>query len=365
MPLFNRPFHFIMLCAVITTLAACGSNPPAPVTDRTPAKPSKPETVSQTTAKSSKANRPTYKPGDWRPDQYTVKKGDTLYSIGLELGYYYKDIALANNIVAPYLIKVGQVLNLASLKEKVVVTEVKPDAAAGVQPAPQDPDGVIITPIGAETASPTTTESAETPATVAVVTITEPKAIRELYSDEALKKPLPAAKAIVVAPSNTATKPAEVTPTAVKPIDVKPTETKPEATPAAKPETKTAESPEDMEWAWPTKGKVVGNFSEAGNKGIDIAGSLGQAITAAALGKVIYSGSDLRGYGKLVIIKHNATYLSVYAHNSAIVVKEGQQIARGQKIAEMGNTDSNTVKLHFEIRRQGKSVDPSKYLAAN
>ena len=120
-----------------------------------------------------------------------------------------------------------------------------------------------------------------------------------------------------------------------------------------------------MDWAWPTKGKVTASFNEASNKGIDIAGTTGQAINAAAAGKVIYSGSDLRGYGKLVIIKHNSSYLSVYAHNSLIVVKEGQQVGRGQKIAEMGNTDSNTVNLHFEIRRQGKSVDPSKYLTAN
>ena len=88
-------------------------------------------------------------------------------------------------------------------------------------------------------------------------------------------------------------------------------------------------------------------------------------VNAAAAGKVIYSGSDLRGYGKLVIIKHNKTYLSVYAHNSAIVIKEGQQVSKGQKIAEMGNSDTDQVKLHFEIRRQGKSVDPTKYLIGN
>ena len=133
-----------------------------------------------------------------------------------------------------------------------------------------------------------------------------------------------------------------------------------------KPETKTdSVTVDDVDWAWPTKGKVTANFNEGGGKGIDIAGTSGQAIIAASAGKVIYSGSDLRGYGKLVIIKHNASYLSVYAHNSQISVKEGQQVSRGQKIAEMGNTDSNTVKLHFEIRRQGKSVDPSKYLSNN
>ena len=109
----------------------------------------------------------------------------------------------------------------------------------------------------------------------------------------------------------------------------------------------------------------MANFNESSNKGLDIGGNTGQAINAASSGKVIYSGSDLRGYGKLVIIKHNKTYLSVYAHNSKIIVKEGQIVAAGQKIAEMGNTDSNTVKLHFEIRRLGKSVDPAGYLNQN
>ena len=110
---------------------------------------------------------------------------------------------------------------------------------------------------------------------------------------------------------------------------------------------------------------MIAGFNDATNKGLDIGGVTGQAINAASTGKVIYSGSDLRGYGKLVIIKHNKTYLSVYAHNSKIIVKEGQVVAAGQKIAEMGNTDSNSVKLHFEIRRLGKSVDPAKFLNQN
>ena len=113
----------------------------------------------------------------------------------------------------------------------------------------------------------------------------------------------------------------------------------------------------------PAKGKLVGQFSESANrKGIDIAGKLGQPVLASAAGKVVYSGSGLRGYGKLIIIKHNKTYLSAYAHNDKIIVKEGQSVTRGQKIAEMGNTDSNRVELHFEVRRFGKPVDPAKYL---
>ena len=119
-----------------------------------------------------------------------------------------------------------------------------------------------------------------------------------------------------------------------------------------------------LEWSMPTQGKLVSTFSEAENrKGIDIAGKLGQAVFASAPGKVVYSGSGLRGYGKLLIIKHNKTYLSAYAHNDQLLVKEGESVTRGQKIAEMGNSDSNQVLLHFEVRRFGKPVDPADYLS--
>ena len=121
--------------------------------------------------------------------------------------------------------------------------------------------------------------------------------------------------------------------------------------------------PDQLDWAWPAKGKIVAGFSETANlKGIDIAGTAGEPVRASAAGRVVYAGSGLRGYGKLIIIKHNATYLSAYAHNREILVKEGQQVTRGQKIAEMGNTDADQVKLHFEIRRLGKPMDPAKYL---
>ena len=118
-----------------------------------------------------------------------------------------------------------------------------------------------------------------------------------------------------------------------------------------------------LDWTWPAKGKVVTGFSDTANlKGIDIAGKAGDPVYASAAGKVVYAGSGLRGYGKLIIIKHNKTYLSAYAHNREILVKEGQQVAQGQKIAEMGNTDTDQVKLHFEIRRLGKPMDPARYL---
>jgi lipoprotein NlpD len=118
-----------------------------------------------------------------------------------------------------------------------------------------------------------------------------------------------------------------------------------------------------LDWLWPAKGRVIAGFSDSANlKGIDIAGTAGEPVLAAAPGRVVYAGSGLRGYGKLVIIKHNKTYLSAYAHNREILVKEGQQVQRGQKIAEMGNSDADQVKLHFEIRRLGKPMDPARYL---
>jgi len=120
---------------------------------------------------------------------------------------------------------------------------------------------------------------------------------------------------------------------------------------------------EPLQWGMPTQGKLIAGFSESDNrKGVDFSGQRGQAVVASAAGKVVYSGGGLRGYGKLIIIKHNKTYLSAYAHNDRILVKEGQNVSKGQKIAEMGNTDASQVELHFEIRKFGKPVDPAQYL---
>ncbi|HET9472038.1 MAG TPA: peptidoglycan DD-metalloendopeptidase family protein, partial [Usitatibacter sp.] len=147
--------------------------------------------------------------------------------------------------------------------------------------------------------------------------------------------------------------PAEIPPAAV-PVPV------PVAPPAAEP-AKSGTQKEDVDWMWPAKGKVIAPFAEA-TKGMDIAGKRGSPVVAAAAGRVIYADAGLRGYGKLVIIRHNDTWLSAYAHNDNILVKEQQEVKKGQKIAEMGSTDADQVKLHFEIRRQGKPVDPAKVL---
>ena len=119
---------------------------------------------------------------------------------------------------------------------------------------------------------------------------------------------------------------------------------------------------DDIAWIWPNSGPVLAGFDEVKNKGLDIGGNAGDPVLAAADGRVVYVGAGLRGYGNLVILKHNNTYLTAYAHNQTLLIKEDQTVRKGQKIAEMGSSDADRVKLHFEVRRLGKPVDPSKYL---
>jgi lipoprotein NlpD len=136
------------------------------------------------------------------------------------------------------------------------------------------------------------------------------------------------------------------------------------AKPVASPTPTPSANDEGLGFAWPASGSVIGGFDEAKNKGLDIGGKAGDPVLAAADGQVVYAGAGLRGYGNLIILKHNNTFLTAYAHNQALLVKEDQKVRKGQKIAEMGKTDADRVKLHFEIRRQGKPVDPAKYLPA-
>ena len=349
-------FQIVLIASIALFLTACESNPPAPVIDRLPqsSKPKAPDSATASAGKSSSVSKPA-NGKDWRPDNYVVKKGDTLFSIGLEYGLDYKEIALANNISEPYPIHIGQKLNLAAIKT--------------VETGTTTEDGVVITPIKTDSAVVGTTvqnKPADAKQIQSAVTplLTEPKAIREPYSVEAFNRTAPVKTAetkVAIA------KPSENKLSEIKPAEIKSGETKPADSKVgeSKPDVSKSTDDEAITWSWPTQGKVVAAFNEATNKGLDISGTAGQAVNAASGGKVIYSGSDLRGYGKLVIIKHNKTYLSVYAHNSKIIAKEGQIVVAGQKIAEMGNTDSNTIKLHFEIRRLGKSVDPARYLNQN
>lgn len=136
------------------------------------------------------------------------------------------------------------------------------------------------------------------------------------------------------------------------------------AQPSTSPAPKPVASAGDIRFVWPASGPVLTGFDESRNKGMDIGGKAGDPVLAAADGRVVYAGAGLRGYGNLIILKHNNTYLTAYAHNQKLLVKEDQAVSRGQKIAEMGNSDTDRVKLHFEIRREGKPVDPARYLPA-
>ncbi len=164
----------------------------------------------------------------------------------------------------------------------------------------------------------------------------------------------PVASSSIAAAAPGATKPAAASPAAAV-VAVAP------STPATAP---AAAGDDGMDFLWPASGSLIAGFDEARNKGYDIAGKAGDAVLASADGRVVYSGAGLRGYGNLIILKHNNTYLTAYAHNQTLLVKEDQAVRKGQKIAEMGSTDADRVKLHFEIRRQGKPVDPSRYLPA-
>ncbi len=332
---------------LVLLLAGCAAAPStqAPVVERLP-QPKKqapaPKPAPAAKAPMPATGMPSTTEKDWRPDSYVVKKGDTLYSIGLEFGFDYKEIAQWNSINPPYVIYAGQSLKLKNGAAP----------APSAQPQQSEQNGVVVTPMKAEpTVAPKPLGGPPLK--------TEPKALKEPYSEQAMSAPLP--------------KPAE----SAKPVEpakaetAKPEAPKAEIAKAAEPEkpAATAEKPaapgddEAVDWGWPAQGKVLAGFNESGgSKGLDIGGNQGQPVLAAGAGKVVYSGAGLRGYGKLVIIKHNKTYLSAYAHNSQVLVKEGQEVTKGQKIAEMGSTDADRVKLHFEIRRLGKPTDPGKYL---
>ncbi len=168
-----------------------------------------------------------------------------------------------------------------------------------------------------------------------------------------------------VDPNAASSKPITSAKVETKPLDAKPAGAAASGAPPASSTTAPAaarEGDDDVNWAWPAGGAVVAPFDEGKVKGLGIGGKAGDPVMAAADGRVVYAGSGLRGYGNLIILKHNSTYLTAYAHNQTLLVKEDQAVRRGQKIAEMGSTDADGVKLHFEIRKQGKPIYPAKLL---
>ena len=319
--------------ALSAILAACGTtHSPAPVIDRgTASRP--PEATRSATLPPVASPRASDQRG-----YYTVRKGDTLLHIALDFGQNYRDLVVWNNLANANDIKVDQVLRVAP-----------PEAGSG---APQTGSvtvgsGVEVRALGA---NPTTAPGA-TAASGQVINKVGPRGEKRAYSESAmaeLQKPDSANNAAAAAP---------VAGAVPKPVDPKSIE---RAAPPVAIGPPVAEE-ENVSWIWPTDGKVSTGFDD-GKKGIDIVGKNGQQVLAASSGKVMYAGSGIRGYGNLVIVKHTTNLLSAYAHNKTILVKEGQIVTKGQKIAEMGNSDSDVVKLHFEIRQQGKPVDPSKFL---
>jgi lipoprotein NlpD len=305
-------------------ITGCESTPhPAPVIDR-PIVESQ-EVINKTGIISGAA--------DQHPNFYTVQKGDTLYSIARSHGIDLQDLAERNNVQDAGALHIGQQLNL-SLPSQLTQPSLFPI------PEPALPSTAIAV------VPNTVPLSGEKPVINTDKLKVEPKAFKLPYSEMAVAqlKGLAATPPIVIAKA--------------EPAIEKKTDTEMSSGPSP---LEVIPGDDRIEWTWPTKGKVLEGFTE-GTKGIDIAGKSGQSVTASAAGKVVYSGAGLRGYGKLIIIKHNNTYLSAYAHNNKILVKEGQTVDKGQKIAEMGDTDTHLIKLHFEIRKNGKPVDPLKYL---
>ncbi len=166
----------------------------------------------------------------------------------------------------------------------------------------------------------------------------------------------------VVPPTSATTSAAPVAPAVAGAATTAAATPAPAPAPTAAPAEAPAASDSNLGFIWPSSGTVIAGFDDSRNKGLDIGGKAGDPVMAAADGRVIYSGAGLRGYGNLILIKHNNTYLTAYAHNQTLLVKDDQVVKKGQKIAEMGSSDADRVKLHFEVRRQGKPVDPSRYL---
>lgn len=296
----SLPLLFLVL------LSACNSVPnQAPVVERSKEIPKEVEKKVPDIAAKKVEPRPSY----------TVKRGDTLSRIALDYGVNVNELVAWNELKNPSDIKVDQVLWVAS-----------PDAS-----------GVKVTPISTNSGIEVRNLNPINPATHK----NSPKGEKRSYSEANLAE----LQKSDMAAGGTPTPKLE--------------------TATTKPAEKASVVPqESIDWVWPTNGKVIATFDDPKNKGIDISGKVGQDIVAVAPGKVIYEVGAVRGYGNMLVITHANNYLSVYAHNKTNLVKKGQTVSKGQKIAEMGNSDSETVKLHFEIRQSSKPVDPLKLLPA-
>ncbi|TBO32690.1 LysM peptidoglycan-binding domain-containing protein [Aquabacterium lacunae] len=317
-----------LAAALVALLAGCATqNHRAPVEDRARG-PSSGAGASASATPTAPARVLPGAENAGKPGYYSVKSGDTLIRIALDSGQNWRDLAVWNNLDNPNLIEVGQVLRVAP-PEGAQAVATRPVAAA---------PRIESRPLEAKPAAPAKVANAgaSAPATPGTATAGAAAGTATAMAGGASASASQATTAGAGAAATTA---------AADPKDAK--------------DTRELDEPS---WTWPAAAPVVASFEEGKRKGIVLAGKSGDPVYAAADGRVVYAGSGLRGYGNLVIIKHNANYLTAYAHNQSLGVKEDQLVRKGQKIAEMGNTDADRVQLHFEIRKQGKPVDPARSL---
>jgi len=324
--------------ALLGALAGCSSTPvQAPVSDIRPP-PAAPKPAAAAPAA-------TVVP----PGHYMVKRGDTLYSIALENGADYRDVARWNKLDDPTKIAVGQVLRVTPPEGETAVQVGAAHGAPALQSRPLD--GAIAT------AAPQGQGDGGTKVA--------PKALRLPYSESnyaMLAKGEPGTTAAPAGPQPVAMAP---TGAAAAAAAAKPAAQAPAAQAEAPKSAPAAREAGALDFIWPARGSVLAKFSEPNNKGVDIGGKPGDPVVAAAAGQVLYTGTGIRGFGKLIVIRHENGFSSVYAHNREILVKEGQTVSRGQRIADLGDSDADRPKLHFEIRKAGKPVDPLLYLPGN
>jgi lipoprotein NlpD len=318
--------------ALLTVLlvGGCASDGPAPVEDRSLDGP-------QHVVTGAAGER---RPAPTSADRYRVERGDTLYSIAFRHGVDYRELAGWNGITAPYTIYVGQELRVTATARAST-----PRAPAATRP----PSTTVVASGSASVPAPTSTApSRPTAADVPKPTPFEPVAAQP---------PSP--------PKETATAPTTATPVApiVASTPAAPTVETPKPSAAPLPAEPVLPAGE-VGWRWPADGQVVGTYAagDQTRQGIDIAGKAGDPVRAAADGAVVYSGNGLIGYGELIIIKHNPSFLSAYGHNRKRLVKEGDRVKAGQVVAEMGSSSASRDSLHFEIRRNGKPANPVDYL---
>ena len=326
-----RAFMLYAMCAVF--IGCSTTQPPVPVVDRV--KNAAPE-PGKTTEINSLSNK-----------VYTVQKGDTLYGIALNHGIDYKKLVEWNNIRDPNSIRPGQKINL------FLPTPVEDDAKPTLYALPQQPITTTIEP----DAQPSESLPLASPESVSNDVVSSSGMVKT--GPKALKLPFSEQQNTLRMQQS-----ANSSPAAIQPVPAIAVNEKAKIEEASQFESNKADKVGNRsvtDWIWPTDGKVISTFSK-NSKGVKISGHAGQAVLASAAGVVVYSGNGLRGYGNLIIIKHDDTFLSAYAHNNKLLVKEGEAVTKGQKIAEMGNTDSDAVQLHFEIRKNSKPVDPLEYL---